>query len=139
MKPLNCLILFLISFKLAAFDEEQESCENQAISQAAMNKCAAAKSKHAKDTLTKLLKQLEEQLPEEPQAYLLGSQQAWETVVTNDCKIKSWYLKGGSARSMIVSNCYEQHTRQRIRNLSLLLCHPMKLECEARKQYESFF
>jgi uncharacterized protein YecT (DUF1311 family) len=133
IKLLSILLAFISVSILAKSDQD---CYETAMTQTAMNICAGSKNKEASLLLEGLINELKQVLPEKPEAHLISSQEAWLKVVENDCSIESWYVDGGSARPMIVAGCYAQHSKQRIKMLAPLLCHPMLSTCNAKEKYE---
>ena len=130
------LVIFVttIFVSLNAMAENMLDCTH-AETQSQYTRCAKQSSLEHATMLEDLVIELKSVLPEKPEENLVESQLAWEKVVENDCLIESWYLEGGSARHMIVSKCFSQHTKMRIEMLAPLLCHPMKFECEAKLKY----
>ncbi|MEH6627670.1 MAG: lysozyme inhibitor LprI family protein [Motiliproteus sp.] len=135
MKSLLALLLIITLNPAIAGDSQ--SCYDSAMAQSQLNRCAKLEMQEATATLNQLLTELKSTLPVKPEENLIAAQKAWDDLVTNDCSIESWYLEGGSARSMIVTRCHTNHSRQRIKLLSRLLCHPMKEECEAAEKYQT--
>ncbi len=129
------LVILTLSLNVATAGEAA-TCYATAIAQAQLNHCAKLEKLEADAKLVQLINELNTLLPQKPEANLLAAQNAWGEMVAKDCAIESWYLEGGSARSMIVTTCYTTHTQQRIHALSKLLCHPMKGECEARERHQ---
>ena len=134
MKQIIFIILAVCSLNGNA--EQKTDCYETAMTQSEINRCAGSKNQEAKELLEQLIQELKAVLPDKPEASLIKSQKAWSTVVENDCEIESWYVEGGSARPMVVAGCYAEHSRQRIKMLVPLLCHPMLSTCEAKAKYE---
>jgi len=128
--------VFALLLTATAFAQAPQDCYEAEMTQADMNRCATETSTEMKALLAHLIVDLKILLPEEPEKHLLASQKLWEQLVREDCSIESWYLEGGSARSMIVARCYAEHARIRIKMLAPLLCHPMKSTCDDKDRYE---
>ncbi len=131
------IFILLAFFSIGLHAEEDPDCLETAMTQTEINMCMGSKNQDVEELLAQLVTELKILLPEEPERNLDISQQAWATVVDNDCEIESWYVDGGSARPMVVAGCFAEHSRQRISMLLPLLCHPMQTTCEEKDKYES--
>ena len=130
------MYIILAVYSLNGSAENKTDCYETAMTQSEINRCTGFKNQEVKELLEQLIQELKTVLPDEPEANLIKSQEAWNTVVENDCEIESWYVEGGSARPMVVAGCYAEHSRQRVKMLIPLLCHPMLSTCEAKEKYE---
>lgn len=131
MKSLATILLFSIAFPVAA--ETIQDCHKDQLS---MNKCAAKNKNDAQKVYSEVLARLSNILPSEEYNELLKAESAWKIVVDTDCSIKEWWVRGGSARGMVSSNCQASRIRQRTNNLIELMCHPM-IECDLAEKHQT--
>ena len=105
-----------------------------AASQAEMTRCFGDRAKAASAALGSALSQYRARLAGDQLKLFDSSQSAWETYRDLDCRFQASGVKGGSAYSMILSQCLETRARRRIADIrQLAACEEGDLSCPAWK------
>ena len=104
-------------------------CDN-AITQIEMNQCAATAYKTADAALNQTYQQVIKRTDSEQKALLQTAQRRWIGFRDADCDFTTSSSRGGSIHPMLVSQCLQQKTEQRTRELQgLLHCEEGDLSC----------
>lgn len=122
-------IVFALIALLPTTSAFSANCDN-AQTQLEMNQCAAQSYQKIDAELTAIYKKLSETAKDEQRNMLQTSQKKWIEFRDADCKFLSSGVEGGSAHSMILSNCLASMTESRIETLkSVLNCEEGDLSC----------
>lgn len=120
---LTCVALLASSQALA------DDCAN-ASTQAEMNSCAVAQYQAADKALNKTFQNALKRATPPQQELLKKAQTAWIAVRDADCALISSGTEGGSAQTMISSQCLADKTAEREAFIaSLLQCEEGDLSC----------
>jgi uncharacterized protein YecT (DUF1311 family) len=106
MKYIIILALSFLTYTVSFSQTQQE-----------MNVEAYQKYKRADAELNKVYKELKALLSPEQQKQLVKAQRAWITFRDSHCNYEAGFYKGGSMQPLVVSNCLQAVTEQRVQQL----------------------
>ncbi|OIX90573.1 lysozyme inhibitor LprI family protein [Pantoea sp. Ae16] len=120
------VVLLMMLPAAGAFAAE---CDN-AMTQTEMNQCAATAYKTADAALNQIYQQVLRRTDSEQKALLQAAQRRWIGFRDADCDFTTSSSRGGSIHPMLVSQCLQQKTEQRTKELQgLLHCEEGDLSC----------
>lgn len=138
MTPFAILLLAITQFSAAAPDLD---CDN-AMTQHAMNRCAAIAYERADAELNNLWREVRQQMRDQEEVVDDGRPSSWETLLEaqrswivfreTHCRLEGYDARGGSLEPLLVSSCLEKLTRQRIEQLEALQVNQISGEPKTR-------
>lgn len=134
MKTLVIFVLLSISFSIFAntdaqllireLERELDTCIEQDSTTIGMRICLANQYGQLDDLLNKTYRELRASLEEGPKSKLIQSQRDWIKYRTSNCEFEGSSVMGGTMETIIMMDCDNQMTIEKIKQLDTRLNGP---------------
>jgi len=116
------IVSLLLAHPVAAQQKDPVACEDTALSQSSMTRCAGEAHKESRARLDSLVVELRPALDTSERPGLDSTQALWLAYATAQCRWQGSAFEGGSMQPMQVAYCRAWQNELRIRELAPMLC-----------------